>query len=94
MAEVSLQRPRIVALVGQGDATGVPQHVRVNLDAGKPAVVRGEPRSLVNTNGEDGFCSRCSRRSARISSPTIGCVAGVPSFASYGRTGPLRQTAV
>ena len=24
----------------------------------KPAVVKGEPRSLVKTNGEDGSCSR------------------------------------
>jgi len=32
----------------------------------------------VNTNGDLGSCSRCSRRSARISSPTMGCVAGVP----------------
>ena len=33
VAEVGLQRPGIVALVGQGEATGVPQHVRVNLEA-------------------------------------------------------------
>ena len=64
MAEVGLQGAGIVALVGQGEATGVPQHVRVDLEAelgslasalhmrAKPAVVNGEPRSVVNTNGE------------------------------------------
>ena len=39
MAEIRLQRPGIVALVGQGEATGVPQHVRMNLDA-KPGSLR------------------------------------------------------
>ena len=40
VAEVSLQRPRIVALVGQREAAGVAQHVRMSrkarlgLDAG------------------------------------------------------------
>ena len=32
MAEIGLQRPRIVALVGQGKTTGVPEHVRVSLE--------------------------------------------------------------
>jgi len=41
----------------------------------KPAVVNGDPRSLVNTNGDLGSCSRCSLRRARISSPTTGWVA-------------------
>ena len=31
--EVGLQRPRIVALVGQREAAGVPQHVRVGWEA-------------------------------------------------------------
>ena len=91
--EIGLQRPGVVALVGQREATGVPQHVRVNLEAepgslasalqhaGKAAVVNGEPRSDVNTNGDFGSCSRCSRRRARISSPMMGCVAGVPFLA-------------
>ena len=90
VAQIGLQRPGIVALVGQGETTGVPQHVRVNLEAkpgslparsssrAKPAVVKGEPRSLVNTNGDLGSCSRCNLRRARISSPTTGWVAGVP----------------
>ena len=43
-----------------------------------PAVVNGAPRSEAKTNGDRGSCSRCRRRSARSSSPTIGCVAGVP----------------
>ena len=54
------------------------QHVGVGLEAqlggfassldmrAKPAVVKGEPRSLVKTNGE------AVRRSARSSSPRIG----------------------
>ena len=33
VAEVGLQRARIVALVGQREATSVPQHVRVSLEA-------------------------------------------------------------
>ena len=44
----------------------------------KPAVVNGVPRSDVNTKGDFGSCSRCSRRRARNSSPRIGCVLGVP----------------
>ena len=44
----------------------------------KPAVVKGPARSLVNTNGDFGSCSRCNRRKARNSSPMIGWVLGVP----------------
>ena len=44
----------------------------------KPDVENGEPLSEVNTKADFGSCSRCSRRKARISSPRIGCVAGVP----------------
>ncbi len=33
VAQVSLQRPRVVALVGQSATAGVPQHVRVSLEA-------------------------------------------------------------
>jgi hypothetical protein len=43
----------------------------------KPAVVNGDPRSLTKTKGGVG-ASRCSRRSARSSSPWIGGVLGVP----------------
>ena len=90
MAEVSLQRSRIVALVGQRKATGVAQHVegsspkawlgstplRSTMRA-KPAVVNGDdPAALVNTNGDFGSCSRCGLRRAGISSPTMGWVAG------------------
>ena len=46
-----------------------------------PPSSTGDPRSLVNTNGDLGSCSRCSLRSARISSPTTGWVAGVPFLA-------------
>jgi hypothetical protein len=47
----------------------------------KPPVVNGAPRSDVKTKGDFGSCSRCRRRRARISSPRIGCVAGVPLLA-------------
>jgi hypothetical protein len=50
----------------------------------KPAVVNGAPRSLVNTNEDLGSCSRCSFRSARSSSPRIGCVAGDPFLKALG----------
>jgi hypothetical protein len=33
MAQVRLQRAGIVALVGQGEPTSMPQHVRVSLEA-------------------------------------------------------------
>jgi hypothetical protein len=82
--QVRLQRPCVVALGSQRETAGVPQHVRVRLKAepasvparsttrAKPAVVKGEPRSDVNTEGDFGSCSRCSRRSQRSSSPRIG----------------------
>lgn len=85
MAQVGLQCPRIVPLVCEGVATGVPQHVRMRLEtkpcrvagslyhAGEaPAMVNGAPRSDMKTNGDFGSCSRCSRRKARSSSPRIG----------------------
>ena len=43
-----------------------------------PAVLKGAPRSEVNTNADFGSCSRCSLRNARSSSPRIGCVLGEP----------------
>ena len=90
VAQIGLQRPRIVALVGQREAAGMAQHVRMGLEVeaaapparstmrAKPAVVNGAPRSDVNTNGDLGSCSRAKRRSARNSSPRIGWVLGVP----------------
>jgi hypothetical protein len=89
VAEPVLDRAGVVPFVGEGEAAGVPQHVRVRLElqAGKAAarsiiraksaVMKGEPRSLTNTKGDVG-ASRCSRRSALSSSPWIGCVLGVP----------------
>jgi hypothetical protein len=41
-------------------------------------VVNGASRSDVNTKADFGFCSRPNRRSARSSSPRIGCELGVP----------------
>ncbi len=43
-----------------------------------PSRVNGLPRSLMNTNGDVGFCSRFSRRSARSSRPASGCTLGSP----------------
>ncbi len=40
VAEIGLQRPRIVALAGQREAAGVAQHVRVNLQA-QPGGITG-----------------------------------------------------
>jgi hypothetical protein len=85
VTEVGLQRPRVVSPVGQGIAAGMSQHVRVDLEPklrasiparstirAKPAVVKGAPRSEVNTKGDLGSCSRWIRRSALSSSPTDG----------------------
>lgn len=70
MPEVSLQGPRVVTLVRQREAAGVPEHVRVRLESqlgldpalsiirANPAVVNASPRSEVNTQGDFGSCSR------------------------------------
>ena len=92
MAKVGLEGARIVSLIGERVAAGVPEHVRVRLEpkfafgarafdhAGKPR--RRERRAPLADEQERrfGLCSRWSRRSARSSSPTIGCVCwGCPS---------------
>jgi hypothetical protein len=46
-----------------------------------PAVVKGAPRSDVNTNGDGGSWSRLSRRSARSSTPPNGWTDGEPFLA-------------
>ena len=56
VAEVGLQGPRIVALVGQREAAGVPQHVRVGLEA--------EPGSLASALHKPGKACRGERRAA------------------------------
>jgi hypothetical protein len=88
--KIRLKRASIMALGSQREPAGVPEHVWMCLEAqprllarrstmrAKPAVVNGEPRSEVNTKGDFGSCSRCSRRSERNSSPRIGCVPGLP----------------
>jgi hypothetical protein len=90
VAKISLQSAGIVPLVGERVAASVPKLCGCALKPSlastptrsiiraKPAVVNGDPRFEVNTNGDFGSCSRCKRRSARISSPKIGCVLGVP----------------
>src|SRR4029077_12358141 len=92
VAKIGLDRPGIDAVVGQLEAAGVAQHVRVDLHIEpssltsaldhrlKARLVNGVPRSDVNTNGDFNSCSRCSRLSARNSLPVNGCVAGPPSF--------------
>ena len=79
MPEVSLQRSGVVVLIGQREAAGVAQHVRMSRKTSaspqrrpvptmraKPAVVNSDPRSLLNTNSNLGSCSRCNLRRARI----------------------------
>ena len=90
MAEIGLQGAGVVPLVRQLVAAGMPQHVRMRLEAelchvparsimrANPAGLNGAPRSDVNTNGDFGSCSRWSRRRARNSSPRMGWVLGVP----------------
>jgi hypothetical protein len=92
MTEVRLQGAGIMPLVRQRIAARVPEHVRERLEAeprldastldlrATPAVLKGAPRSEVNTNGDTGSCSRWRRRRARSSSPRIGWVLGVPRF--------------
>ena len=47
----------------------------------KPAVVKGEPRSDTKVKGD--LASRFNTRSARNSSPRIGCVLGVPFLLAW-----------
>ena len=84
MPEVSLQRASIDAVIGELEATGVAQHVRVHWKPNpaatpsraiilrKPAGVNGAPRSDVKINGDAGSWSRLSRRNARNSRPDNG----------------------
>jgi hypothetical protein len=67
VAEIGLDGPGIDAVVGQLEAAGVAQHVRVDLHIevcsltsalDQPPLVNGVPRSDVNTNGDLVFCSR------------------------------------
>ena len=55
MAKVGLQGARVVPLVGQGVATGVPEHVRMRLE---PELGLG-PRSLDHA-GEPSGRERCA----------------------------------
>jgi hypothetical protein len=70
VAEIGLQRPRILAVVGQLVAARMPQHVRVSFEAepghlagtldklGKPLGENGDPRSDSNTNSDAGSGGR------------------------------------
>jgi hypothetical protein len=70
MAEVSLQGSCVVPSVSERITAGMPEHMRVGLEGqlghlparsiirAKPAVVKGDPRSEVNTNGDFVSCSR------------------------------------
>ena len=74
MPEIVLQRSRIDALVRQLVAAGMPEHVRMDgkpnsaaspsraIISRNPRTANGAPRSDVNTNDDDGSCSRLSRR--------------------------------
>jgi hypothetical protein len=94
MGEAPLDRPGVVALVCEGVADGMAEHlgVRLGLKLGsapaaarsiilaKPAVVKGAPRSLTNTDTVVGL-SRWSRVTFRSSPPSIGRAFGVPCLA-------------
>ena len=54
VAEVGLQRPRVVALVGQRITAGVPQHVRVRLEG-----QLGLPARPLDHAGEPSGAERC-----------------------------------
>ena len=71
VAEISLQGSGVVPLVGKCVAAGMAEHVRMGLKAqlglgcqpagscGRThAVLKGAPRSDVNTKGDFGSCSR------------------------------------
>ena len=89
--ELGLQGACVMALVRRREAAGVAEPVRMYLER-QPCGSTGahdrasEPGSrerraaLRGANGDRGSFSRCRRRSARSSSPMIGCVAGVPSL--------------
>jgi hypothetical protein len=89
--EIGLEGSGIDALVGQRVAAGMPEHVRVDLEAdlgfvasarqqlGEPDGVNGPPRSEAKTKGEAAW--RLSSRSARNSSPSRGWVAASPPLA-------------
>jgi len=94
VAQVRLKAPGIVSLVGQGEPAGMPEHVRVSLEL-EPGGLTGaldhagearrRKRSAALRRKDEGrfrfLLALCSRRRARISSPRIGCVLGVPFFA-------------
>ena len=56
MAQIGLQRPRIMTFIRQRETTGVPQHVRVNLE--------GEPGSLASARQHAGKPCRSEGRAA------------------------------
>ena len=70
MTKIGLQGAGVVAVIGELVAAGMPQHVRMRLEAelrpvparsimrANPAGLNGAPRSDVNTNGDLGSCSR------------------------------------
>jgi len=78
-----------MAGIGEGEAASTAQHVRMRLERepgrgagtldqlGEARGGEGRATLAVKTNG-DGALSRRSLRSARISSPRNGCVAGLP----------------
>ena len=102
MAQVGLQCPRIAALVGQRETAGMPQHMRMSLEAqpGSDAGALDKPCEAGSAEGrttlgcEDErrfrFLLTCSRRGTRSSSPRIGCIAGVPALAR--RTARVAQS--
>jgi len=88
MAKPILQRPPVMAGVGQDVAAGVAQHVRMNREGQAAradaligrftaADVKGPSRSVARTKAESGS-RRCSSHGALISSPGSGWTEGLP----------------
>lgn len=71
-----------MALLGESESAtqhvwvGLKRQLRLNpalsIMRAIPAAVNGPARSLVNSNGDLGSCSRCNRLKIRNSSPMIG----------------------
>jgi hypothetical protein len=86
--KVCLQRPRVVTPVRKLVPAGVPEHVRVRLDRKFGPGGGSINQAREASGGEWGAALRCEHegrlrllltmRRARNSSPTIGCVLGVP----------------
>jgi hypothetical protein len=53
MSEIGLQRPGVVAPIGQRKTAGVPEHVRVRLESHRQRELRGQRRCRFRRNLND-----------------------------------------